>query len=134
MTSSDPEQALAAAAEIVEAFGRHDTQRYFSLFAPEATFLFHTTDRLLGSRAEYEAEWAAWERDDFRVLGCASSDQRADVVADGVVVFTHRVTTRVQDSAGEHEMTERETIVLRRSDDGAWRGVHEHLSPAPEQS
>jgi hypothetical protein len=54
------EGALATAAEIVEAFGAHDPQRYFSLFDPEATFLFHASDRLFTSRAEYEAEWANW--------------------------------------------------------------------------
>lgn len=131
MTTPAQNEALAAAEEIVQAFGSHDPGRYFSLFEPEATFLFHGSARLLGSRAEYESEWAAWERDGFHVLACASSERRADVIADGVAVFTHRVATRVRDSQGEHELSERETIVLRRADDGHWRGVHEHLSPAP---
>jgi SnoaL-like domain len=87
--------------------------------------------RLLASRAEYETEWADWERSGFQVLGCESSDGRTDRVAPGVVVFTHRVRTRLRDADGEHELHERETIVLRRRPDGRWVGVHEHLSPAP---
>jgi ketosteroid isomerase-like protein len=122
----------AAADDIVAAFGAHDTERYFSLFAPSATFLFHSSGRLLGSRTEYEAEWASWEADGFRVLGCTSRDQRVDEVADGVAVFTHRVGTRIQDSGGVHDLDERETIVLRRQGDGRWLGVHEHLSVTPE--
>lgn len=133
-TGSDRQEALAAAGEIVAAFGTHDRDRYFELFDPEATFVFHTTDRLLGSRAEYEAEWAAWERDGFQVLSCTSSDGRADEIAPGVVVFTHKVRTTMRDASGQHELAERETIVLRRSADGQWRGVHEHLSPMPEVS
>lgn len=134
MTSTVRDQVLAAAGDIVAAFGAHDRDRYFSLFDPEATFLFHTTDRLLGSRAEYEAEWAAWERGGFRVLSCESSGGRADVVAPGVAVFTHRVRTTTRDASGRHELHERETIVLRRAGDGRWLGVHEHLSPLPEGS
>lgn len=129
--SGDEEQALAAAERIVAAFGAHDRDRYFACFDPAATFLFHNADRLLGSRAEYEKEWAGWEREGFRVLGCASADARADVVAPGVVVFTHRVRTRTRDAEGDHELRERETIVLRRAGDGRWLAVHEHLSPDP---
>jgi ketosteroid isomerase-like protein len=96
--------------------------------------MFHASDRLLGSRAEYEAEWSGWERDGFRVLACESTGGRADEIAPGVVVFTHSVRTAMRDASGEHELRERETIVLRRGADGQWRGVHEHLSPAPEAS
>jgi len=124
-------EALDAAAAIVAAFGEHQRDAYFASFSPDATFLFHTTGRLLGSRAEYEAEWAEWEEGGFRVLGCTSSDQRVDEVTDGVVVFTHRVATRVDDGSEVLDLDERETIVLRREPDGRWLGIHEHLSPTP---
>lgn len=136
---SDPDHArdevLAAAAACVRAFGAHDTADYFAAFHPSATFLFHTTDRLLGSREEYEAEWAAWEGEGFRVLSCASSDQQVDVWGD-VAVLTHRVRTEVRAVGGDDDSEpevqhERETIVFRREPDGSWLGVHEHLSVDP---
>lgn len=126
--------ALLAAQSIVSAFGSHDRDRYFDGFAPEATFLFHTTGRLLGSRAEYEEEWAAWEADGFRVLACESLDGRVDEITSDVVVFTHRVLTKVRFADGDQALDERETIVLRRQADGRWLGVHEHLSPTPTES
>ena len=70
-------EVAAAAAAIVAAFGRNDPQAYFTCFAPEATFIFHTTPRRLNSRAEYQAEWAKWVKDDgFRVRSCKSTDSR----------------------------------------------------------
>jgi ketosteroid isomerase-like protein len=133
-------EVLAAAAACVRAFGSHDTAAYFACFDPAATFLFHTTDRLLGSRAEYEAEWASWEAEGFRVLSCGSSEQRVDLIESigalgalgSVAVFTHRVRTEVRPATGaDPEVThERETIVWRRGPDG-WLAVHEHLSPDP---
>ena len=84
--------------------------------------MFYTTDRLLGSRAEYEAEWASWEADGFRVKACASSNQRVDAIGDGVAVFTHDVHTQVFDGSSDQELDERETIVMRREPDGRWLG------------
>lgn len=130
MTALEAE-VLDAAAALVAAFGSHDRDGYFAAFAPDATFLFHTTPGLLGSRAAYEAEWAAWEAAGFRVLACASSDRHVQVLGADVAVFTHAVRTRTRDGEGEHDLAERETIVFRRAADGRWLGVHEHLSPAP---
>lgn len=127
----DATEAQAAAAAIVDAFGVHDRDRYFAGFSPDATFLFYTTDRLLGSRAEYETEWSSWEAGGFRVNGCTSFNQRVEPIADSVVVFTHDVHTRVFDGSADLELDERETIVLRREPDGRWLGIHEHLSPTP---
>ena len=99
-----------------------------------ATFLFHGSDRLLGSRAAYEAEWAAWQAHGFTVLSCRSSEQQVDVWG-GTAVLTHRVRTEVRpaDRAVVEVQHERETIVFRQEPDGRWLGVHEHLSvdPAP---
>ena len=130
MSQADAE-VLAAAAALVAAFGAHDTERYFDAFAPEATFLFHSTPAMLATRAAYREDWQSWEDDGFRVLSCRSTDQRVQVLGEGVAVFTHRVATRIRDATGEHDLAERETIVLRRMDDGRWLGMHEHLSPAP---
>jgi ketosteroid isomerase-like protein len=126
---SATEEVLAAAADLVEAFGRHDTSGYFACFAPDATFVFHTAEQPLRSRADYEALWASWERDDgFRVEGCASTDQHVQHVSDDVAVFTHRVATRVRTDEAVEEVDERETIVFVRRGHG-WVAVHEHLSP-----
>jgi ketosteroid isomerase-like protein len=128
---STTEEVLAAAGQLVEAFGRHDTGAYFECFAPEATFIFYTTPARLASRAEYERLWAGWERDDdFRVLSCSSEGQVVQVLGDAAI-FSHDVTTVVRTRAGEQAVRERESIVFRRRRDGSWAAVHEHLSPRP---
>jgi len=125
------EEVLAAAAELVRTFGSGDVEGYFGCFAEDATFVFHSTPQVLESRAAYREEWASWERaDGFRVLACTSSEQRVQDLGD-VAVFTHRVRTRVHAAGEESELHERETIVFRRTGDGRWLGVHEHLSPEP---
>jgi ketosteroid isomerase-like protein len=130
MSTDDIEQVRAAANHLIERFGAFDRDAYFACFAPEATFLFHTTNRLLGSCAEYQEEWSSWLEIGFSVLGCTSHEQRIDMVTDDVAVFTHRVLTTVRDVDGDAELVERETIVFRREPSGHWLGVHEHLSPA----
>jgi ketosteroid isomerase-like protein len=130
--STPVEEVMVAAAALVAAFGRHDTEAYFAAFAPEATFVFYTAEAPLGSRAAYAELWASWElQDGFRVLSCDSTDRQAQVITDDVVVFSHRVATRVSTSEGEAALDERETIVFARNEDGSWLAVHEHLSPVP---
>jgi ketosteroid isomerase-like protein len=129
--SAAREEVAEAAAALVAAFGAHDVAGYFGRFAPEASFLFYTTPRLLGSRAAYEEEWRSWEAEGFRVLGCRSLEGEVQVLTDDVAVFTHRVQTRVRTAEGEEDLAERETIVFRRGADGRWLGVHEHLSAEP---
>ena len=124
-------EVLAAAASLVDAFGRHDVDAYFAAFRPDATFVFHTHPEPLRSRADYEHLWRTWEADGFRVLGCTSTDQHVQVL-DEVAVFTHRVATRVSIGGAEEDLDERETIVFLREDDG-WTAVHEHLSPVPAE-
>jgi len=120
----------AFADSLVAAFAASDAGAYFAHFHPGATFLFHDTPGLVGSRAEYEALWAEWERDaGFRVLACESTDQRVQEHGD-LAVFTHAVRTRRLVGGEEQELHERETIVLHRDGD-RWICVHEHLSPDP---
>jgi ketosteroid isomerase-like protein len=129
MTTTD--EVLAAAGQLVAAFGRHDAAAYFGCFAPDATFIFYTTPERLGSRAEYERLWRQWEEaDGFRVLSCESARQSVQDLGE-VGVFTHEVVTRVRTNAGEEVVAERETIVFRLAG-GRWLAVHEHLSPQPE--
>ena len=126
-------EVVAAADAIVAAFGRHDPKAYFALFAPEATFVFHTTPRRLDSRADYEAEWTKWERDDgFRVRSCRSTDQKAQLFGD-VAVFTHSTRTELSTRLGDDIMLERETIIFHRRE-GRWVAVHEHVSPDPAKA
>lgn len=120
-----------AAAALVDAFGRGDLEAYFACFDDDATFLFHTTDRLLPSTAEFRREWNRWvEEDDFRVLACETARTTVQDLG-GIAVLTHEVRTTVSTRAGQEQLHERETIVFRRSDAGRWLAVHEHLSPAP---
>jgi ketosteroid isomerase-like protein len=127
---SGADDVAVAAAALVAAFASHDTDSYFASFAPDATFCFHTTDRLLGSRDEYRALWAEWESAGMHVDGCESREGRVDMLTDDVAVFTHRVRTQLRFGPEAERLAERETIVFRRSD-GTWLGVHEHLSPDP---
>lgn len=125
---------LAAANALVAAFGRHDRDAYFAAFAPDATFLFYNLDRILENRAAYEAEWARWEeRDGFRVLGCRSTNGKAQILGE-VAIFTHTVETELSIAGQPITNTERETIVFSRDVGGRWLAVHEHLSTvdAPE--
>jgi ketosteroid isomerase-like protein len=126
---TDSEAVLAAAARLVGAFGAHDTAAYFGSFAAGATFVFHSHERPLRSRRDYQELWYGWERDGFRVLGCESSDQQVQVLGE-VAVFTHAVRTRVVMGGVEETLSERETIVFQLGSSG-WVAVHEHLSPAP---
>jgi kynurenine formamidase/ketosteroid isomerase-like protein len=129
-TRDDEKDVLAAAAAIVDAFGRHDTERYFALFAPEASFVFHSTSRRLENLAAYREEWANWEKElGFRVRSCKSSDQKVQLFGD-VAVFSHSVRTDLSTKDGETTMHERETIVFHRRN-GKWIAVHEHLSLQP---
>jgi ketosteroid isomerase-like protein len=129
---SDPaDDVMRAAAALVAAFGAHDVPGYFGSFAPEATFLFYTTPRLLRSRAEYLAEWESWEKHGFRVLECHSVEPEVHVLSEDVAAFMHRVRTRTRDADGGHDLAERETIVFRRDAAGRWLGIHEHLSAEP---
>jgi ketosteroid isomerase-like protein len=119
-----------AAEALVRAFGRGDLDAYFACFADDATFLFHTTDRLLTSAEDYRREWARWSAEDgFSVLDCVTDDTVVQVLGDAAVL-THRVRTTVATHQGESVLRERETIVFARQA-GRWLAVHEHLSPAP---
>jgi ketosteroid isomerase-like protein len=129
-SAEDHAAVLAAAAELVRAFGTHDTSAYFACFAEDATFLFHTTKDFVPSRAAYERRWREWEADGFQVIGCRSLEPRVLLVSTGAAVYTHRVRTRLQ--GVDEVIAERETIVFRRTGSGRWLGVHEHLSADPE--
>jgi ketosteroid isomerase-like protein len=128
--AGDAEAVLAAARDLVRAFGEHDTAGYFGCFAPDATFIFYTTADRLTSREQYRLLWGQWEEQDgFRVVSCRSDRPAVQLVGDAAV-FTHEVTTTVRGSDGEQTLRERETIVFRREAAG-WIAVHEHLSPQP---
>ncbi|MCX5008349.1 nuclear transport factor 2 family protein [Streptomyces sp. NBC_00638] len=128
MSTTTVQEVRAAADALVAAFAESRLDDYFGAFAPDATFVFHTTPQRLGSTAEYRALWQRWvEQDGFRVLGCVSSAQLIQPFGD-TAVFSHDVETRVATHAGEEMVLERETIVFARLEDGTWNAVHEHLS------
>jgi ketosteroid isomerase-like protein len=127
---SATDEVLSAAQHLVQAFGRHDTTAYFDCFAPDATFIFHTSPARLASRDEYQRLWRQWEQqDDFRVQSCTSARPVVQDLGDAAV-FSHDVATVIRTRAGEQTVGERETIVFRRDGD-RWTAVHEHLSPCP---
>lgn len=123
-------EVRAAVAALVSAFGEGRLDDYFDSFAPDCSFVFHTTIERLPSVDEYRELWSRWVADDgFSVLSCSTSGTEVQVLGD-VAVVTHNVSTRVRISGQEQDLRERETIVMRKIE-GRWLGVHEHLSPAP---
>ncbi|MFP5373088.1 MAG: YybH family protein [Actinomycetes bacterium] len=130
-SGSAVEEVRQAADALVAAFGRGDLDAYFACFSADATFLFHSTDALIPSTADYRCEWARWEDEQgYGVLDCTTSDTDVRLHGD-TAVLTHRVRTLVTASGATSVLHERETIVFRRQPDGRWLAVHEHLSPAP---
>ncbi len=121
---------LAAADSLIDAFARHDREKYFAAFTEDATFIFHNLDRALPDRAAYEAEWALWEtRDGFKVISCQSTDRNLKMLGT-VAVFAHAVETQLEFNGEPVTSQERETIVFEKQVDGRWLAVHEHLSKA----
>jgi ketosteroid isomerase-like protein len=128
--SGQKDQVLEAAAKIVADFGAHKKESYFSNFSEAATFIFHTHNSRLGSRAEYQKLWDSWETDDgFRVHGCKSTNQLVQSIGADFAIFTHDVESSVELGGETSTVFERETIVFEKQD-GSWIVVHEHLSPS----
>ncbi len=125
-------EVRVAVAELVAAFDEGRLDDYFGCFAPDATFVFHTTPVRLMSVEEYRQLWARWVAEDgFRVVSCRTTNTDVQLFGD-VAVISHSVETRIATNAGEETLHERETIVMERGQEGRWLGVHEHLSPKPE--
>ena len=126
---SAQDDVFAAAAAIVDNFGHHRTEAYFSGFSEDATFVFYTHTDILRSRAEYETLWSSWENNDgFRVHGCTSTHGAVTLITDTSAVFTHLVESSVEFAGEVSTIHERETIVFAFRG-GSWLAVHEHLSP-----
>ncbi|MHA7189258.1 nuclear transport factor 2 family protein [Arthrobacter sp. MDT2-16] len=123
---------LTAATALVAAFRATDTRAYFDSFAEDATFVFHTEQHRLDTRAAYEQLWAGWVAEGWRVTGCISSNQRVQLLGE-TAVFTHDVETTTAAAGVSTTTRERETIVFRRSGADVV-AVHEHLSPVPADS
>ena len=119
--------ALRAVDSIIDNFGLNRRDAYFTGFAPEATFVFHSSPARLESRAEYESTWDDWVRESgFEVMQCSSSGRRIQLFGT-VAVFTHDVESILRIDGALETQRERETIVLEFRD-GHWLAVHEHLS------
>lgn len=124
-------KVLATANALIEAFGNHRRDEYFSFFAPEALFIFHSSDKVFQVRHEYEKEWLEWEEAGLRFVACVSIDQRVTQLGPKVFLFTHRCRTTVERGGGIEQLDERESIVFRIGTDGTCLAAHEHLSPFP---
>lgn len=138
LTTPTKQEVLAAAAKIVNAFAATNTEEYFSLFAPEASFIFHPETSRLDDRASYETLWKSWLADGWQVTSCESSDQLVQVFPGGAV-FSHTVATSVRSGLDPanyvtDSYVERESIIFRLEEDGSLLAIHEHLSTVPEQA
>lgn len=124
------DEVVKAADELIAAFSEGRMDDYFKAFAPDATFVFHTTPRRIESVADYRRVWTEWvTMHGLQVLNCVSTDRMVQRW-DGAAVFTHCVETLVETHEGAEMQFERETIVFRRGEGGRWWAVHEHLLPA----
>jgi ketosteroid isomerase-like protein len=123
------EREVAEAAErLVAAFAATGTEAYFACFHESASFIFHTEPARLGSREDYRLLWQSWLADGWRVLDCASSNQRIQLCGP-TAVFSHDVSTTIETGGVPEVLAERETIVFSRAAGGEVLAVHEHLSP-----
>ena len=130
--SAEEEVRPGAARSLVPPSAAGDLDAYFGSFADDATFLFHTTDRLLTLDGRVPREWARWAR--RTASGCSAARPTAARAGASATppCSTHRVRTTVATPRGaEDVLHERETIVFHRQDDGRWLAVHEHLSVDP---
>lgn len=134
MSSSAENDVLTTAAGLVEAFGSHNTESYFSFFHEDASFIFYTHPEILKSREEWENLWASWEREHgFRVHSCVSHEPQVQMLGDDVAIFRHIVVSSIEMGHHLETVTERETIVFRKVN-SLWLAVHEHLSPLEESA
>lgn len=130
------EQVLAATDNLIGAFAATDTAAYFDCFSADATFVFHPESARLDDRATYEALWASWLADGWRVVSCSSSDRLVQIHGDAAVL-THTVDTVTSVHGQQSTSRERESIVFVL--DGKTLpprliAVHEHLSPTPDKA
>ncbi|WP_326818101.1 nuclear transport factor 2 family protein [Streptomyces sp. NBC_01762] len=73
--STHVQEIQAAADALVAAFAEGRLDDYFGSFAPDATFVFHSTPQRLASTAEYRALWQQWvAEDDFRIWAAPPPD------------------------------------------------------------
>jgi ketosteroid isomerase-like protein len=124
---------MTATDELVAAFAATDTTAYFACFSPDATFVFHPERTRLNDRAAYEAVWASWLADGWRVLSCTSSDRLLQIFGD-TAVLSHTVDTTTSVAGEQTTSRERETIVFVLFSSPAGEhvlAVHEHLSTVP---
>lgn len=131
MNTPSEAEVNAAANRIIEAFAATDTEVYFAGFSADASFIFHPESTRLDSRAEYEALWASWLLNGWRVTACTSSDRLVQPFPGGAV-FSHTVETSISSNDGSDSYVERESIIFRNTEDGLI-AIHEHLSPMPEE-
>ena len=121
---------LEAARDLVAAFRATDTAAYFASFSADATFVFHTEEHRLDSRARYEDLWRGWLAGGWQVTECVSTNAMVQLLG-GTAVFTHDVRTTTSTGGTQETTQERETIVFQQTGDGGIMAVHEHLGPVP---
>jgi len=128
LMSPREQEVEQVAHKLVQAFGAHDPQRYFSFFSEEASFIFYTHPEVLTSRLQWEQLWAQWEDTlGFRVHSCHSHDGVVQMIGENAAVFRHRVESVIEMEGATDTVWERETIVFERVGE-SWLAVHEHLS------
>jgi len=113
---------------LVDAFARTDTEAYFAVLDPDATFAFAGEPEPLAGRDAYRSLWDGWVASGWRVTSCESTERRV-TLAGPVAILTHRVLTSTTGPDGGQRLDERESVVVARCGDGVVRVLHEHLSP-----
>lgn len=132
MAALTSDRVLSATDHLVAAFAATDTSAYFACFSPDASFVFHPESTRLNDRATYEALWASWLADGWRVVSCTSSDRLVQTFGD-TAVLSHTVDTVTAVGGQESTTRERESIVFTLDGDRVV-AVHEHLSPVPAEA
>tara|TARA_B110000211_G_scaffold213319_1_gene253720 strand:+ start:163 stop:564 length:402 start_codon:yes stop_codon:yes gene_type:complete len=129
MNDNASQEVRDTADALVRAFGSHEKELYFNYFSEDATFIFYNHPDVLTSRQEWLDLWETWEKQHgFRIRSCDSHDQKVQLLAPDLAIFSHAVHTRIEMNGKVETVTERETIVFCLRG-GRWVAAHEHLSP-----
>lgn len=133
MSDQLQQEITDAAAAIVDAFRSNDEERYFSGFAPECSFAFHTDREVLLGRDAWRSAWRELHESGWRVVDCHSLTTHVQPIGRDGGVFLHELETTAEQDGRRETYRERETIVFERRD-GRLTAVHEHLSPVTAEA
>jgi ketosteroid isomerase-like protein len=122
-------EVRAAVQGLVAALDAHDAETYLAGLAPDVTFILPREAAPVRSREEFRDVWTRWEARGGHLDACHAWELDVRPISAALATATHVVSLHFAGRPGP--VRQRETLVLARSEDGAWLVVHGHRSPHP---